>query len=65
MSKVEQLLLLLRIFKKRFPSDDFVFKSHGRGMSFHLMPASFTLTIPNSYWALVWCATLPTVKCLI
>ena len=33
-------------------------------MSFHLMPASFTLTIPNSYWVLVWCATLPTVKCL-
>ena len=26
-----QLLTLLRIFKKRFPSDDFVFKSHGRG----------------------------------
>ena len=29
----EQLLLLLRIFKKRFPSDDFVFKSHGRGIT--------------------------------
>jgi len=29
------------------------------------MPASFTLTAPNSYWALVWRATLPTVKCLI
>ena len=28
-----QLLILLRIFKKRFPSDDFVFKSHGRGVS--------------------------------
>ena len=25
-----QLLILLRIFKKRFPSDDFVFKSHGQ-----------------------------------
>ena len=33
MSKVEQLLLLLRIFKKRIPSDDFVFKSHGRGIT--------------------------------
>ncbi|MBR1557998.1 MAG: tyrosine-type recombinase/integrase, partial [Prevotella sp.] len=28
-----QLLLLLRIFKKRFPSDDFVFKTHGRGVA--------------------------------
>ena len=27
-----QLLVLLRIYKKRFPSDDFVFKSHGRGV---------------------------------
>ena len=27
-----QLLILLRIFKKRFPSDDFVFKTHGRGV---------------------------------
>ena len=29
----EQLLLLLRIFKKRYPSDDFVFKTHGRGVA--------------------------------
>ena len=28
-----QLLILLRIFKKRFPSDDFVFKTHGRGVA--------------------------------
>ena len=28
-----QLLILLRIFKKKFPSDDFVFKSHGRGVA--------------------------------
>ena len=27
-----QLLTLLRIFKKRFPSDDFVFKTHGKGV---------------------------------
>ena len=28
-----QLLTLLRIFKKRFPSDDFVFKTHGKGVA--------------------------------
>ena len=28
----DQQLKLLRIFKKRFPSDDFVFKTHGRGV---------------------------------
>lgn len=28
-----QLLILLRILKKKFPSDDFVFKSHGRGVA--------------------------------
>ena len=27
-----QLLILLRIFRKRYPSDDFVFKTHGRGV---------------------------------
>ena len=29
----EQQLRLLCIFKKRFPSDDFVFKTHGRGVA--------------------------------
>ena len=28
-----QLLVLLRIYRKHFPSDDFVFKSHGRGVA--------------------------------
>ena len=28
-----QLLVLLRIYRKHFPSDDFVFKSHGRGVT--------------------------------
>ena len=27
-----QLLILLRIFRKRYPSNDFVFKTHGRGV---------------------------------
>ena len=34
-------------------------------LSFHPMPTSFTPTVPNSYRALVYAATLPTVKCLI
>ena len=29
----DQQLKLLRIFRKRFPSDDFVFKTHGRGVA--------------------------------
>lgn len=28
-----QLLILLRIYRKKFPSDDYVFKSHGRGVT--------------------------------
>ena len=36
-----------------------------RALSFHLMPTSFTPTVPNSYRALVCSATLPTVICLI
>ena len=32
-----------------------------RVLTFHLMSASSTLTVPNSYRALVWTATLPTV----
>ena len=29
----EQQLAMLRYFKKRFPSDDFVFKTHGKGVA--------------------------------
>lgn len=29
----KQLLVLLRIFRKKFPSDDYVFKTHGRGVT--------------------------------
>ena len=35
-----------------------------RALSFHLIPASFTPTVPNSYRALVRRATLPTSMCL-
>ena len=33
--------------------------------SFHLMPATFTLIVPYSYWTLVLFATLSTIFCLI
>ena len=36
-----------------------------RVLTFHLMSAPFTPTVPNSYRALVCLATLPTVICLI
>ena len=36
-----------------------------RTMSFHLIPAPFTLAAPNSYWASVSLATLPAAKSLI
>ena len=36
-----------------------------RALSFHLIPTSFTPTVPNSYRALVCVATLPTVICLV
>ena len=36
-----------------------------RAMSFHLIPATFTPTVPNSNGALVCSATLPTVICLL
>ena len=36
-----------------------------RALSFHLIPTSFTPTVPNSYRALVCSATLPTVICLV
>nr|DAN78913.1 MAG TPA: hypothetical protein [Caudoviricetes sp.]DAO25276.1 MAG TPA: hypothetical protein [Bacteriophage sp.] len=36
-----------------------------RVLTFNLMSAPFTLTVPNSYRALVCFATLPTVICLI
>ena len=35
-----------------------------RALSFHLIPTSFTPTVPNSYRALVCLATLPTIICL-
>jgi len=40
-----QLLTLLRIFKKRFPSDDFVFKSHGRGVTPQPIKPGYVRTI--------------------
>ena len=39
--------------------------SSDKVLTFHLMSAPFTPTVPNSYWALVCLATLPTVICLI
>ena len=36
-----------------------------RALSFHLIPTSFTPTVPNSYRALACLATLPTVICLV
>ena len=36
-----------------------------RALSFHLIPTSFTPTIPNSYWTLICCAILSMVKCLV
>ena len=36
-----------------------------RALSFHLIPTSFTPTVPNSYRALVCSATLPTTICLV
>ena len=36
-----------------------------RALSFHLIPTSFTPTVPNSYWTLICLAILSTVICLI
>ena len=36
-----------------------------RALTFHLIPAPFTPTAPNSYRALVCLATFPTVICLV
>ena len=40
-----QLLLLLRIFRKKYPSDDFVFKTHGRGVSPQPIKPGYVRTI--------------------
>ena len=67
------ICILLTSHGKLYSADfDFFFYSHAsvrppriRVLTFNLMSASFTLTIPNSYRALVCFATLPTVLCLI
>ena len=41
----EQQLTLLRIFRKRYPSDDYVFKTHGRGVTPQRINSGYVRTI--------------------
>ena len=40
-----QMLIVLRAFRKRYPSDDFVFKTHGRGVTPQRINPGYVRTI--------------------
>lgn len=56
---------LLRFFRKKKLFEVSVRPPRIRALSFHLIPTSFTPTIPNSYGTLICFAILSMVKCLI